>query len=158
MSQFWWFSNFPGIADIPVFQQSYFLPHGFEHILFGSALFCCLLLEYLLSVCCISTFKPSYLSSPLLSSTCPSPLHFVGFLKTVFHLINFVSGLWILPLITLIYLLVLQYHFCPWFLSSTASSPFISFWCLIISSLIYSFLVPLLIVVCTFLLCPVLSK
>lgn len=79
--------------------------------MFGSVLFCCLLLEYLLSLCWISTFKPSYLSSSLLSSACPSPLHFVSFLKTVFHIINFVFGLWILPLITLIYLLVLQYHF-----------------------------------------------
>ena len=62
-------------------------------------------------------------------------------LKTVFHIINSVFGLWILPLITLMYLLVLQwYYFCCQFLSSTASFSFISFWCFITLSLISSFI------------------
>lgn len=89
----------------------------------------------------------------LFSSACPFPLYLYSFLKTVFHIINFVFGLWILSLITLIYLLVLQwYYFCFQFLSSPARSPFISLWCLIILSLISSFIVSLLIVVCNFLL------
>lgn len=129
--------------------------HRFEHILF-----CCLLLEYLLSVCWISF--SDFLS--VIFSTCFRLLVLFlcilySVLKTVFHIIHFVFGLWILPLITLIYLLILQwYYFCHWCLSSTASSSFISFWCPIILSLISSFRVFLLIVVYNFFLCPVLSK
>lgn len=104
-----------------------FFYHRFEHILFCSVLFCCLLLEYLLSVCWISIFRPSYLSSSLLAFIYLS--FSSAFLSVFWRLFFTLSTLFLvcgfLLLITLIYLLILQwYYFCHQFLSSTASSPF----------------------------------
>lgn len=152
--------HFPGMSDISLFQQNYFLSQIWAYFV----LLCFVLLSTsripficVLDLCCqtfLSVIFSTYfhLLVLFLCILC-------SFLKTVFHIINFVFGLCILSLFTLIYLLVVQwYYFCCQFLSSTASFPFISFWCLIILSLISSFIVFLLIVVCNFLLRSVLSK
>lgn len=156
MSQFWWFyvtfswsiiysfiaRRLFSITDLSVFCFACFV--------------CCRLLEYLLSVCRIlfSNLLVCHLLHLAFIYLSFSSAFYAVFLKTDLHIINFVFGLGILPLITLIYLLVLQwYYFCCQFLSSTASFSFISVWCLISSSLI-SFIVSLLIVVYNTLLCP----
>ena len=60
MSQFWWFCYFSLEHQIFLYFKEVSFHHGFEHLLF-----CCLLREYLLSVCWVCVFKPSYLSSSL---------------------------------------------------------------------------------------------
>lgn len=101
---------FPGTSDIPLFRGSYFPSQIWAYFVLP----CFVLLstrEYLLSVCWISVFKLSYLSCSLLAFIYLSfsSAFCAVFLKTVFRIINFDSGLWILSLITLIYLLVLQW-------------------------------------------------
>lgn len=158
MSQFGWFCIFPGTLDIPLFQQ--FSIINFSIFRFGFVLFCCA--SRMPFICmldlCFQTF------SSVIFSTCFHLLVLFlcilcSFLKTAFHIIHFALALWVPPLITLIYLLVLQWFcFCLQLLSSIASFPFISSWCPIIASLISSVIESLLIVEYDFLLCHVPSE
>lgn len=111
-------------------------------------------------ICMLDLYFQTFLS--VIFSTCFHLLVllciFVSFLKTVFHIINFVFGLWIF---TSYYFNIFIDSAMILFLSSVSffncQLP-LSSHCDVLSSYLWSFLVSLLIVVYKFLLCPVLSK